>query len=174
MVSDSSRRTHSFLEDRRERTPNSPSMGSFDSPHVSSGAGERVEFFGHGFTFLHASDRRTVLLDRLEPGGGVPLHSHAAMDEVFYVLEGEFRFGVGEKSFTAGVGDAIVVEPGVPHGFRCVGPDSGLLLNVCSPGGFREFVDAVLELDRAGAGSPDRFAELGRKHGTEMVGGMPE
>ena len=49
--------------------------------HVPTGKGELVDFFGHGFEFLRADVERTVLIDRLEPGGGVPLHVHHRSEE---------------------------------------------------------------------------------------------
>lgn len=133
-----------------------------------------MDFFGHGFEFLRDDAGRTVLLDRLEPGGGVPLHVHLDLDEVFYVLEGEFRFGLADETFTARPGDFLFAAKGTPHGFRCVGESAGCFLNVCTPGGFREFVEAALELHRSGTAGPEDFAELGRRFKTEFVGGMPE
>jgi quercetin dioxygenase-like cupin family protein len=51
-----------------------------------------------------------------EPGFGPPLHRHRET-EVFYVLEGRYRFEVDGKSFIGETGDVISVPGGAAHGF---------------------------------------------------------
>lgn len=58
-------------------------------------------------------------LSRLEPGRcGVPLHSHAAQWEFFYIMKGQasIRTPGGEQNF--GPGDGIMQEPGSAHQVR--------------------------------------------------------
>ncbi len=42
-------------------------------------------------------------------------HSHAAEDEMFYVVRGEFRMEFRDRSVTLSEGDSIVVPRGVEH-----------------------------------------------------------
>jgi mannose-6-phosphate isomerase-like protein (cupin superfamily) len=48
----------------------------------------------------------------------VPLHAHAHEDEVWYVLEGEIAFTVGDQTQVAGSGTFIYVPRGTPHTFQ--------------------------------------------------------
>src|SRR5262245_35352163 len=47
------------------------------------------------------------------PGGGPPLHIHAAEDEYFLVLEGEITFYIGGRIITAKRGESAFVPRGV-------------------------------------------------------------
>lgn len=51
------------------------------------------------------------------PNGGPPLHIHPDQDESFHVLEGHYRFQVGDQRFDLGVGDTVFLPRGVPHAF---------------------------------------------------------
>lgn len=48
-------------------------------------------------------------------GAGVPLHYHPEQDEMFYVLDGSFRFKVGNDTFELSTGDCIFLPRNVPH-----------------------------------------------------------
>jgi quercetin dioxygenase-like cupin family protein len=51
-----------------------------------------------------------------QPGFGPPLHRHRET-EVFYVLEGRYRFQVDGQSFIGETGDVISVPGGAVHAF---------------------------------------------------------
>lgn len=46
-----------------------------------------------------------------------PLHVHHGDDEAWYVLEGVLRFRVGEDTFEAGPGGAVLAPRGSPHAY---------------------------------------------------------
>jgi uncharacterized cupin superfamily protein len=48
---------------------------------------------------------------------GPPLHVHPAFDELFYVLEGELTFQVGDELRTVAAGDWLMAPRGTPHTF---------------------------------------------------------
>jgi quercetin dioxygenase-like cupin family protein len=48
----------------------------------------------------------------------VPLHSHSHEDEVWYVLEGEIAFTVGERTQLAGPGAFLYIPRNTPHTFQ--------------------------------------------------------
>jgi len=48
----------------------------------------------------------------------VPLHSHSHEDEIWYVLEGEITFTVGDKTWTAGPGSFAFIPRHAPHTFQ--------------------------------------------------------
>lgn len=50
----------------------------------------------------------------------VPLHAHSREDEIWYVLEGQIRFTVGEQTCDAGPGSFAYIPRGVAHTFQVV------------------------------------------------------
>ena len=60
------------------------------------------------------SDGLSVLEHRAPYGDSPPLHLHQAEDEVFYVLEGEFRFQVAGEERRLGSGESFLAPQGVP------------------------------------------------------------
>ena len=69
------------------------------------------------------------------PGGGPPMHVHHREDETFQVLEGEYEWTVGGKTFVAQKGATIFAPRGVPHTYRYLGQTPGRLLCVITPAG---------------------------------------
>lgn len=67
-----------------------------------------------------------------------PKHVHPEHDEIWYVLQGRFRFALGDDEFVAGTGDVVVGPRGVPHAFCAETPDARLL-DIHRPGGFERF-----------------------------------
>jgi quercetin dioxygenase-like cupin family protein len=51
------------------------------------------------------------------PNGGPPLHIHPYQDEFFYIIEGEYRFQVGEDKYQLKSGDTIFLPRNVQHAF---------------------------------------------------------
>ena len=70
------------------------------------------------------------------PGEGPPLHIHHREDEMFFVLEGRFRFRCGDDVFDGGPGTTAVLPRGVPHTWQCLGTARGRMLVSVTPGGF--------------------------------------
>src|SRR3954449_12510061 len=67
------------------------------------------------------------------PGSGPPPHVHHREDEAFYVLEGELRFHVDGRDFTAGAGAWVTLARGSLHHFNNVGDRPARLLIVVTP-----------------------------------------
>ncbi|HEX7358074.1 MAG TPA: cupin domain-containing protein [Ignavibacteriaceae bacterium] len=51
------------------------------------------------------------------PKGGPPLHIHLYQDEMFYIVEGEYKFQVGDDIHFMKQGDTIFLPKKVPHAF---------------------------------------------------------
>ena len=51
-------------------------------------------------------------------GPAAPPHVHQDVDEVFYVLDGEVEFLIGDKRRAARKGALVFVPRGTVHGFR--------------------------------------------------------
>lgn len=71
----------------------------------------------------------------LEPGGPPP-HVHSQEDELFYVLEGQYRFIFNDQTFEGGPGTCVFLPRGIVHTFNRVGDKPGKLMVAITPGGF--------------------------------------
>jgi mannose-6-phosphate isomerase-like protein (cupin superfamily) len=101
--------------------------------------------------------------------GGPPLHIHRRHDEMFYVLEGEYRFRIGDEVLEAPAGTFCYARRGTPHTYASTGATPGRVLSVVTPGGLEEYVAELDLLYREGA-SEDAIACLNRAWATEIVG----
>lgn len=93
------------------------------------------------------------------------LHVHENEDELFYVLEGEHVFQVGDQEFRAGPGGVVFAPRGVPHAQRRVVPRAGRLLVLASPAGLEGFFRELAQADHEGAIGPDTYASASKKYG---------
>lgn len=70
--------------------------------------------------------------------GGPPLHYHYEQDEWWYILEGEFLFKVGDKTFTAKKGDSVFGSRMVPDAFAKTNDGPARLMMAFQPAGKME------------------------------------
>jgi mannose-6-phosphate isomerase-like protein (cupin superfamily) len=94
-----------------------------------------------------------------------PLHVHEHEDELFYVLEGEHVFQVGDEPFQVGPGGLVFAPRGVPHSQRRVVPRTGRVLVLTSPAGFEGFFRELAEAQRTGSIGSDAYARVSKKYG---------
>lgn len=85
-----------------------------------------------------------------------PPHAHHGFMKILYVLEGQYRFRVGDTEFSGGPGTLAVVPRGSAHTFTT--ETGGRILFVSSPSGNEEF---FLEMGKLGpAPAPEQLADL--------------
>jgi mannose-6-phosphate isomerase-like protein (cupin superfamily) len=84
-----------------------------------------------------------VLEHRLPHGSSPPLHIHHTEDELFHILEGEFRIKVQDQEQRVGPGAILLAPKGVPHTYRVESAQSGRCLTITVRGDFERFVRAV-------------------------------
>ena len=84
-------------------------------------------------TTLWQSAHLTLGLNCLEPGQIQKVHAHDGADKIYYVLEGEGNFTVGEEQRVATQGMLIVAPAGIPHGVTNNGRERLSLLVTISP-----------------------------------------
>ncbi|AXB41116.1 cupin domain-containing protein [Amycolatopsis albispora] len=65
---------------------------------------------------------------------GAKTHHHAKSTEMFYVLDGELDFVLGDEHTRVTRGDVVVVPPGLPHAFGAAPGHAADLLAVLTPG----------------------------------------
>ncbi len=83
----------------------------------------------------------------LSKGKGTPLHIHLAQDEVFYVLQGEYFFKVGDDKYHLSAGDTIFLPMKVPHAWTQIS-ESGKMMVIFQPAGKMEnFFTSLAGLD---------------------------
>ena len=78
------------------------------------------------------------------PGAEAPLHVHHRDDEVFWILDGEVTFEVGDQVIEASAGDYVFGPREIPHRFT-VGERGCRMLFIMVPGGFEDLVRATSE-----------------------------
>jgi mannose-6-phosphate isomerase-like protein (cupin superfamily) len=113
------------------------------------------------------TDGTYAVFEEVSPvGGGPPLHVHRHEDEVFYVLEGELEFQLGDRRFRAKPGSAALLPKSIPHTFRNVGATPSKVLVMVLPArliGFFEEVDALTKP------TPEQAMELGKPYGLTFL-----
>lgn len=69
----------------------------------------------------------------LEPGQEQAGHAHAGADKIYFVLDGNGTFRVGEAERAVGAGHTILAPAGATHAVRNTGPDRLALLVFMAP-----------------------------------------
>ena len=104
------------------------------------------------------------------PKQGPALHTHHREDELWVVLEGEFRFKAGGAMLHVSTGGMAFGPRGTPHAFQNVGGEPGRLLVVTTPSGLEGFFQDFDARMRGGSVGPETLAEVGLAYGVEFVG----
>ncbi len=75
--------------------------------------------------------------------GGPPLHIHPHQDEWFYVLDGEYRFQVGDEQYSMQKGDTIFLPRNVPHAFVQLTTQASVIVSYLPAGKMESFFEAT-------------------------------
>jgi quercetin dioxygenase-like cupin family protein len=184
--------------DKIEVASSNVTLGRGDEPvNESAGQGERGDASaegiilgpGEGYTIpgtdaitLKATSEQTggsigFLEVSGSPGYGPPRHIHRSHDELFYVLEGEFIFLVGERQVSALPGTFVFIPRGTVHAAKGVGTEPCKVLAAYIPGGlehsFEEFAQSRAEQaedTNRGPGRAKTAEEINEKYDSEFVG----
>lgn len=97
--------------------------------------------------------------------GGPPLHLHFDQDELFFVLEGQFQFRVGDNLYELGPGDFLFGPRRVPHAFVNLSETGRLMVTFQPAGAMEAFFAHGLRDPMA-----EEFRRLSSEHGMEVVG----
>ena len=99
-----------------------------------------------------------------------PLHVHEHEDELFFVIEGEHVFQVGDEAFEVGPGGLVFAPRGVPHSQRRVVERTGRVLVMCSPAGLEGFFRELAEAQRNGSLGAEAYAAASSRYGITWLG----
>jgi len=133
---------------------------------------ERLAFGGVTILVRAAAEQTGgafTLFEEVPPLGDTPLHVHEREDELFYVLEGEHVFRVGEQEHRVGPGGVVFGPRGVPHSQRRVVPGEGRLLVLTAPAGLEGFFRHLAAAQEAGDLGPGTRAEASARYGITWV-----
>ena len=100
--------------------------------------------------------------------GGPPLHIHLVQDEVFYIVEGEYLFQVGEEKLRATAGDTVFAPRQVPHTFAQVSAEGRMFYLYQPAGSMEAFFRESGELK--GPPTPAQAEALFARHECKIVG----
>src|SRR5499427_11010827 len=119
--------------------------------HIPTAGGRKVNVLGIPMVMrIHGSDT-AGMVSAVEshdvPGGVSPPHIHHREDETFQILEGEYEWTVGGKTFVAQKGATIFAPRGIPHTYRYLGKTPGRLMCVITPAGFEGFFEDIAALN---------------------------
>lgn len=127
----------------------------------------RAEPGGFRTAGSHADGRFELMVEDVAYLRDVPLHTHEAQEDSFYVLDGVLTVQVGDEVMELTPGDFASAPPGVPHTFTNTDPRrTARMLNVMSPAiGFDRLVAAArVTTDRA------ELERLATEYGLRVVG----
>lgn len=132
--------------------------------------GQRIDNLGLRLlaTGARTGDALTAAVCTNPGPGGPPLHIHAAIDELYYVLKGRYRFKIGDDEIEGGPGTFAYVPRGTAHTFASVGPEEGQMIAVTLPGTER-FLYGISDLQSHGMDQQD-MVEHFRNFDSEIIG----
>ncbi|MBC7921012.1 MAG: cupin domain-containing protein [Ferruginibacter sp.] len=135
--------------------------------------GERTPFRGINPNDLKVSGKDTGgMLSVFEYVGkektGPPLHVHADQDEIFYVVEGEYLFQMGDEKLTAKAGDTVFGPRNVPHTWMQLSDTGKIVYSVQPAGTMEEFFSRMNQLK--GPPTAEEIQKIHLEHGMKVLG----
>ena len=109
---------------------------------------EQIGLFGIDIKILVTGDmtnNKYSLIELTFPAGleqEVALHKHSKEDVTICVIEGKFVFRYGNQELKKGFGKddtPFRLEKNIPHSYKKVGEEKGILLMIFRPAGFENF-----------------------------------
>ena len=99
---------------------------------------------------------------------GPSMHMHYNQDEFFYVVEGRYRFVVGQETFELDGGDTIFLPRMIPHTWIQLTETGRLFYAVQPAGSLEEFFKEMNDLKEPP--SEEESQKIHQKHGMKVIG----
>ncbi len=100
---------------------------------------------------------------------GPPLHVHAREDEMWYVLDGHFRFRADDEMLDAPAGSFVFVPRGTRHCFQNIGDQAAKILVMFAPSGMERFFEEHAALP-PGPVDPEVYRAIARHNWMDVAG----
>jgi quercetin dioxygenase-like cupin family protein len=152
------------LEHAVELEPVEENNEDMDAFIVPPNGGERIENpLGGEIVFkargAQTREALTVFEAANAPSQGPPLHVHALLDELIYVIDGTIRIRLNDRVERAAAGACVFIPRGTPHTWAVASDGAARLLVVVAPAGLEQFFDSTAS---AGGGqAEDAFSRFG-------------
>lgn len=104
----------------------------------------------------------------LSQGKGTPLHIHLTQDEIFHVIEGSYKFQVGNEKYDLTTGDSIFLPRQVAHAWTQVSGKGKMTVIVQPAGKLENFFVTMAALDHEPAQA--EIAKIFSDNEMEVVG----
>lgn len=111
----------------------------------------------------------TLLENNVPPRQGPPLHVHAREDEMWWVLDGHFRFRADLELLDAPTGSFVFVPRGTNHCFQNIGDEMGRILVMFTPSGMERFFEEHADLP-PGPVDPDVYRAIANRNWMDVIG----
>jgi mannose-6-phosphate isomerase-like protein (cupin superfamily) len=82
---------------------------------------------------LHGNRLQSLAEATVAPGVRTQLHRHVVTEELYHISSGRGLMTLGDTCFTVGVGDTVLIAPGMPHSIEATGAEPLRILCCCSP-----------------------------------------
>jgi len=83
----------------------------------------------------------------LSQGKGVPLHIHPFQDEIFYVIDGSYKFQIGNDQYDLTIGDSIFLPRKIAHAWTQVSEKGKMIVTMQPAGKLENFFVTIAALD---------------------------
>lgn len=148
---------------------------SVEGLFIPRDGGETLDLRGTSVAFKAKGQRPgggpTFIEFTAAPGFSTGDHVHSRIEELFYVLNGEFQIRAGDWSGRVGPGNFVQVPPSVAHGFGNPGTMPATLALIISPADVHEayFRELAEILSRPGPPDAAVIADLRQRYDTVQV-----
>ena len=100
---------------------------------------------------------------------GPPLHRHARLHDMFYVLDGVLTMRLGDETHEVGPGTFVCVPPGIAHTFSNPSSAPVRFLNFNTPAGWENYMRALGKAAAAGTLTSDVIGQIASQYDFEAV-----
>ena len=144
---------------------------------LGPGEGKTVSVLGDRVTYKAVgrdTGGRYGLVEVTAPAGspGPPPHVHESEEEAFYVVEGELKVQIGERTLQARAGTFALVPRGTVHTFSNPAPRPARVLFIVSPAGFERAFEEMAEVAPRADEPPnmEKLLAIAKKYNLKIVG----
>lgn len=136
-------------------------------------AGEKLAIAGGNYRIVMSGKQTAgafaVIEMTVPPGAGPNPHSHAAITESFYVLEGGVTFKSKAGNYVAEKGSFITIpKGGMVHGFKNLSDTPAKLLCTVIPAGLDEFFHEAAAITPTTENRMEKIKALSEKYGQTL------